>query len=248
MASSDYFNFKRAFELSPIIFTGGIAQLAGGSLPIISITDSAAFSSGPLAGGSDLDFDDFFAHFEPAPGSTLIENEIAHLPFANQVVAANAIIVDPLRISLIMKCPAQTDNGGFQQRYNTFAALKSALDQHIAQAGTFTIATPAYLYTSCLLVSLRDISPPPPGQPQSVWQWEFEQTLITLQQAQQAYSVSMSKIGARTQSTGDPPSLSGASPNVGTSTGVGGARVVPAQAPMPRAAPSVPLAFPNFGP
>ena len=96
--------FRMAYELSPIIFTNGIASQIGGALPIILITQALSFIEGALSGGSDLDLDDFFAHFQPLPGSKLASNQYAQVPFANQAVAANARIKQPTSISLRMIC------------------------------------------------------------------------------------------------------------------------------------------------
>src|ERR1700680_1822169 len=89
--------FKLTYELSPIILTGGIANfMPGGMLPIIALTEPLNFIGGILSGGGDLDLDDFFAHFVPLPGSGLVSQEFGEYPFANQAVAANAVIRKPL--------------------------------------------------------------------------------------------------------------------------------------------------------
>jgi hypothetical protein len=226
--SSGLVQFKRTFQLSPIILVGGIAgQTPGALLPILSLTQPGAFSAGITSPGDDVDLDNFFAYFEPVAGGTLIDNEVATYPFANQAVAANAIITQGLRVSLKMISPARNP-GGYADKLATFSALQSSLAQHTNLGGTYNVATPAFLYTNCLLTALRDVTGGEGAQTQAIWQWDFYQPLLTLAAAAAAYSASMSKIAAGTESKGDPPALSGGSPNVGTGASVAGPAVVPA--------------------
>src|SRR5271154_3476897 len=94
--------WKLGFELSPIMLTGGLAGPMGGMLPIIAYTEAINFVGGLLSGTENIEMDDFFAHFQPLPGSTLINLELGTYPFANQTVAANATIKQPLHLSLLM--------------------------------------------------------------------------------------------------------------------------------------------------
>src|SRR5579862_4171588 len=105
--------FKLSFEISPIILTGGVAGfIPGGMLPIVAITEALNFADGLLSGGDELSsLDDFFAHFVPLPGATMLEQRIGEYPFANQAVAANATIALPTTISVRMVCPAREDSG-----------------------------------------------------------------------------------------------------------------------------------------
>src|ERR1700753_779717 len=92
-----------SFQVSPIILTNGIASYLGGMLPIIAVTEALDFSGGLLGGGDpDSGLDQAFAHYRVMPGATLIENAYGKYPFANQSVASNAVIVEPLTISLLM--------------------------------------------------------------------------------------------------------------------------------------------------
>jgi hypothetical protein len=192
---------KLAFQLSPIILTGGIAQLMGGVLPLIAITEALNFTVGLLSGSSDLDLDNFFASFAPLSGGSLLDIQVATVPFANQAVAANAIIQQPLRISLKMTCPARGP-GGFAAKLATLTALQAALQLHTNSGGTFTVATPSFIYTNCLLTALRDVSAGQPSQPQSIWQWDFFQPLLTVDQLGGLMNTMMSKISGGTPSTG----------------------------------------------
>jgi hypothetical protein len=201
---------KLAFQISPIILTNGIAQLMGGALPLVAITEALNFTVGLLSGTSDLDLDSFFASFAPLSGGKLIDIAVATVPFANQGVAANAIIQQPLRISLKMTCPARGD-GGFSAKLATITALQASLALHTNQGGTFTVATPAFIYTNCLLTGLTDVSGGQPSQPQSIWQWDFYQPLLTADQLAGAQNTMMSKITGGLPSDG---SLSGSSLDV----------------------------------
>ena len=202
-------SFKYAFEVSPILLTGGIAgNIAGGGIPIIALTQPTVFSgAGLLGAGADLDLDDFLCRYYPLSGSTLGDNEVGLYPFANQQVAANAIILQPLRVSLVMLCPATPASFGYQGKSSVLSALQATLQQHDISGGTYTIATPGFFYTNCLRTRWEDMTPPPEGdmkQVQVIWRFDFIQPLVTLQQAQQAQNNLMGKISSQTQFTGAP--------------------------------------------
>ena len=176
--------FEAAYEISPIILQGGLAQFAGGYLPITAITEIIDYPG--------LSSKQFFAHYKPLPGGTLAEWNIAEYPFVNLQMAANAQIQMPLKISLLMVCPAQT-GGGYIFKQAIMSALKIALENHVSLGGTFTVITPAYTYTNCLLTSLRDVSSPSDKQVQFMYQWDFTQPLITESGAQQVLGGLMNK-------------------------------------------------------
>lgn len=173
--------FATAYEISPIILSGGLAQfMPGEMLPIIAITQAANFGINLLTGSDPLDLNNFFGHFRPLPGSTLVDNDIAMYPFANQAYAANAIVAKPLRISMLMNCPANI-KGGYMSKMITFTALKAALDKHNQNGGTYIVATPSYVYLGCILTNLTDVSRPDSQQPQNAWQFDFMQPLTSEQ-------------------------------------------------------------------
>lgn len=231
MTSLGQQTFKLAFEISPIIMTGGVASaIPGGMLPIISITEAANFVTGLLSGGGPLDLDKFFAHFVPIPGGTLVDNEIGRYPFANQQVAANAIVVNPRRVSLRMICPAKAV-GGYATKLATFAALEAVLSKHNISGGTYTVATPAFLYTNCVMLGLRDVTTGETRQAQSEWQWDFEKPLITASDAAAAQNSLMSKITDGSPFTG-PPSWSGLPPSVGLPSSGVASSIIPAITPL----------------
>lgn len=228
MSSPGYSQFKYSFELSPIILTGGIAgQVPGGMLPIISLTQGSDFDMGILSGSEDIDPDDFFANFVPIIGGSLIDNQIGKYPFANQSVAANAIIAQPLTISLTMYCPVR-NAGGYAAKLATMTALQSALKQHNFSGGTYTIATPSYYYTNCVMTGMRDASNGESKQAQNAFTLDFEQPLLTLEQAKQEENSLMSKISGGTAIQGQ-PAWSGLPPTVGQPGSLAGSSTIPAQ-------------------
>lgn len=208
--------FELGFQKSPIILVGGVASLIPGNLlPIIALTQSVSFAQGLLSGNVNLDIDNFFADFKPLPGATLIENQLGRYPFANQGVAANAVIVQPKRVSMLMQCPPRAD-GAMAARLLTLTALQQVLTLHISQGGLFTVATPSYLYTNCVLLKLADASQGAGTKHvQTAWQFDFEQPLITLDQAAMSYNSMLSKISSGLPSTGE-LSWSGVSTSVGS--------------------------------
>lgn len=207
--------YKLSYNLSPIILTGGSAGLIPGRmLPLLAVTESLNFVTG-LLGSADIDLDNFFAVFDPVSGSKLIDQQYATYPFANQKVAANSGIAQPLRISLKMTCPAKGPAGALA-KIAILNALKATLDNHINNGGTFNVVTPAYIYTNCLLLDLTDVTTNV-KQPQSEWVWNFFQPLLTQDQADAAQNTMMSRISGGLPSdgslsgfgltTGAPPSL-----------------------------------------
>jgi hypothetical protein len=225
--SPGFAQWKLAYGISPIIFVGGIAaNMPGGQMPIISITDAAAFAAGPIAqieasvsvqiGGvsigasvgasigddqGDPGLDGYFASYEPLPGGTLEDFEYGRYPFANQSVAANAVIQEPLAVSLLMICPVKGDQT-WQEHLSTITALQSAMSQHAALGGSYSVATPKFPYTNGLLTKFADVTAGEGLQPQSRWQLDFFFPLITLQQAQAAQNGLMSKLTSGTQLPG----------------------------------------------
>jgi len=185
--------FKLAYQASPIILSGGVAQnMPGGILPLIVLTQGIAFSLSLLSGGN-IDIDNYWANFEPLPGATLIRNKFGLYPFANQTVAANAVISDVVNVSMLMKVPASAA-GGYLTKLAVMTALVATLQQHSISGGTYTIATPSYFFTNCLLAELRDVSPAVSKQTQIAWQWDFIQPLLTQNSAQNAQNSLMSRL------------------------------------------------------
>lgn len=220
--------YQLAFECSPIVFVNGIAQnVPGQMLPVVVITEAASFIGGILSGGTTPSLDQFFAHFFPLPGATLAEWQIGKYPFANQAVAANALIAQPLTLSMLMRCPPQPGSGGWPSKLVTMTALQLAIAQHNASGGTFIVITPSYFYTNMILTAFRDISHKTGGNPQDDWQWDFEQPLLTLNQAQSVQSSLMSKLSSGTSIDGQ-PSWTGLSTTLGNPNTVQSPGLIPA--------------------
>lgn len=201
--------YDLAFQVSPIILVGGIAANAlGGMLPIISLTgQTVAAIQGALSSGS-ISTDDFFARFVPVPGSTLVSQRVATYPFANQQVAANATIQNPLAISLRMIAPVK-DTAGYLTKLAIWTALQTSIVAHNAAGGTYIVATPANIYSNCLLLDIVDVTGGGTKQQQIEYQWNFTKPLITGQQATTAYNSLMSKLAGGGQVT--PPTTAGTS-------------------------------------
>lgn len=238
-------NFRIAYELSPIVLTGGIAtNMPGGKLPILSLLQASSFSAGVLQGATladaaQTDTDQFFAHFRPLPGADLIAQDIAHYPFANQAVAANATIQKPLRVGLRMIAPASS-TVPFTMKLAIMTSVQNQLTAHNAAGGTYIVYTPSFFYTDCLLESLAQEGDDG-NQSQVSWRWIFERPLLTLQSAQAAQNNLMGKLTAGTQIVG-PPAYSGLGPTVNVPGSLAGTSLVPATGAQP------PIAAPQASP
>lgn len=224
--------FKLAFQLSPIVLTGGIAQaIPGGMLPIIAITEPLNAISGILGGTADVNMDDFFAHYKPLPGGTLIDNHVGEYPFANQAVAANAIISNPLVISMMMTCPVRNPFG-YPIKLITITALQAVLAQHNSLGGTYIIVTPSYFYTNCVMLRMVDASHSGSQQAQNAFQLDFRRPLLTVEDAEGAENSLMSKLTGGSQVNGN-PSWSGVSSTVGNTASGASPSVIPSGSNLP---------------
>ena len=192
-----YSDFKLSYQTCPIVLVGGIAGT--GVLPVASLL------GGTTSNGQAANPNSSFGSFRVLPGGTLMDNENAKYPLATMSVAANAIITNPLHVAVEMVAPAG-DGLTLAQRLSIFTSLKNTLDNHTAAGGYYNVATPAFIYTNCLLLNLIDASDVPDGaQTQTRWVWNFERPLITLQQAQTAVNVAMAKLTGQTYNAGQPP-------------------------------------------
>lgn len=237
--------FKLAFQLSPIILTNGIAgNIPGGMLPIIAITEPLNAATGLLGGTDTIDLDDFFAHFQPMPGGTLIDQQVGTYPFANQAVAANAVIAQPLTYSMLMQCPAQ-HRLGYAGKLAIMMALQAVLSQHNASGGAYTVITPSFFFTNMLMTGMRDASNGASHQPQNAWQLDFMRPLLTLSEAEQVQNSLMSKLSSGTQIQGQ-PAWSGLSPTVGAPDSLAAPGLFPTSSGLPGAG-TAPFAQPTSG-
>ena len=160
--------FKMTFEISAVTMSGGVASgLFGGMMPLIS-----------AMGGADAGLDDAFGYFRPLPNTALILQQVAKYPFANLTIAANAQISEPLPISLLMICPVR-DAGGYATKLGIMTSLQNTLKNHIAQGGTFNVATPFFFFNDLILTALHDVTGEG-NQPQAVWKWDFEKPMLVM--------------------------------------------------------------------
>jgi len=184
--------FTAAYEIAPIWLVGGLADYVGGYVPITLLTE--------IVDVPGLSSKEFFAHYKPLPGGTLAKWQVAEYPFANFATAANAVVQQPLEISMLMACPAQT-GGGYLFKQAILTALQFAIQKHITTGGTFTVITPAFTYANCLLTGIRDITPAGDKQVQYMFQWDFVQPLITTSQSQSVLGGLMNKVSNGLETT-----------------------------------------------
>lgn len=200
-------DFKRNYQLAPIALVGGIAAgLPGGMMTILTLTEG----SDTVSHANDSDY---FAHFKPLPGGTLVDFTPAEYPFASMAMAANAMIQNALKISLSMTCPARDGSNSYPGILSTITRIRQQLTAHILAGGTFTVATPASIYENCLLTALRDVSSAGDKKVQGAFQWEFVQPLVTQQAAAAVYNNLYSKLAGGLP-VGNPPTNSGVTTSI----------------------------------
>jgi hypothetical protein len=210
MPTSGYIQWKFQNQISPIILTGGIAESQGGALPIVTLiqgsTDSPNTDSlnadGTTNEGGDPAIDGYFANFTVAPGGKLLSYLAGQYTFANQQVAANAVIQQPTNVSFIMKVPATADYG-YSYKQSTLIALASSLQQHINLGGTFTAITPMNIFTYGLLLDLYDVGSSETN-PQNELRWDFYFPLISVAAANTAMNGLMQKLSNGSTISGTP--------------------------------------------
>ncbi|EBZ2217779.1 hypothetical protein AH580_19125 [Salmonella enterica subsp. enterica serovar Montevideo] len=220
--SLNYFGqaFKLAFEVSPILLVDGIAsKIPGGVMPIAVLTEGLSIVNGLLHGEIRTRS---MAAFTPMAGTTLIQQEISNLNFYNQVTAANATIRKPNRVVMQMIRPASTEDGGYATKGMTFTALKMALDMHNQYGGCYTVMTPSFIYTRCLMRSFVDTSgfSEQNKQVQHTWQLEFEQPLSSVEQTVTTLASVLNKFDKGIPEDG-PLSWSGIKSQVALEFGIG---------------------------
>jgi hypothetical protein len=196
-------SYELAFEISPILLVDGIAaNIPGGVLPIAVFTEGLSISGGVLQGniGSNPS-----TRFIPQAGTTLVQQDIASLNFYNQAAAANSVVSKPNRILMQMIRPISTAlMNGYRSKLMTFTALKMALDLHNESGGSYTVLTPGFIYTGCLMKSMLDNSSLSGQNKQSQYSWllEFEQPLLSISQTDTKLGTLMSKFESGMPSSG----------------------------------------------
>ena len=202
-----------SFQVNPIILTGGIvAQIPGGILPLTQLFYGTSPTGLGLPFNPD-DLDNSFGAFNVLPGGTLVQQAIGKYPFANQHVASNAVIAEPLTLSVIMDTPMRGPRP-FDTKGAIFSSLKATLDAHNNVGGVYSIFTPAFMYQNMVLTALTDNSRGNNSLPQNAWRFDFEKPLIAQEDIQLALNQLMAKINNGTQTQ---PNQSGPLP--GSSTG-----------------------------
>jgi len=201
--------YDLSFQVSPIILKDGIASsMPQGLLPIIGLTGQMfGFLQGASSSGS-ASLNDFPIRYVPIPGGTVINNAIGTYPFANQQVAANAVIQQPTNISLLMIAPVK-DSGGYLSKLSHFTSIITAVTNHNNAGGTYIIATPSYIYTDCVMVSMTDVTTADTKQQQVQWQIDFVKPLISLQDA----AIALNGLASRTAGGGQITSSKWSGPN-----------------------------------
>lgn len=197
-----------SYQVCPIILTGGgvASQVPGGILPMLSLFYATGSALELPYDISDLD--ESFGAFNVLPGGTLILQTIGKYPFANQDVASNAVIREPLTISVIMDAPMRPldhnfpEQDAWQIKQQVMTSLKFTLDAHNNAGGTYTVATPAFMYENLVMTSLTDNSRGNNSLPQNAWRFDFEKPLVALADAQNSYNMLMGKISSGLPSNG----------------------------------------------
>jgi hypothetical protein len=187
------------YQITPIWLKDGIVtqSISGNMLPLLAILNADAMNAGFMgtqnAGNSQWSLDDAFGIFQPAPGGSLIQQAIAEYPFANLSVAANAIVRNPINISLVMLTPMKTSQA-WSWKMATITSLKQTLDNHNNAGGTYVVFTPGFIYQDMLMTSLTDVSTAQSVLPQNAWRWDFTRPLVQLSELANAQSNLISKI------------------------------------------------------
>src|SRR6516165_2070046 len=198
------------YQVCPIILTGGIAsQIPGALLPLLSLFTGVGINS--LGLPFDIgDLDDAFGAFNVMPGGTLVNQQIAKYPFANQWVAANATIREPLTLSVIMDAPMRGPNAWIIKQV-IMTSLEATLEKHNNAGGTYTVMTPAYMYDNLIMTALTDNSRGNNSLPQNAWRFDFERPLVALAELQEAQNQFTQKLTNQLPQSG---SLTGVNPGL----------------------------------
>jgi hypothetical protein len=180
---------KLTYQIAPIFLTGGIATgIPGSIMPMLSFTNAPVGLN--LAGNIlpvDIkDLDEAFGAFTVLPSGTLVSQQVAKFPFANQFTAANATIREPLGVQVLMEAPMRGPNA-WANKFAIMNALKATLDIHNNLGGTYTILTPAFMYTEMIMTELVDASRATNSLPQNAWKFVFERPLVALEELKAIY-------------------------------------------------------------
>jgi hypothetical protein len=198
---------KLSFQVSPLWLTG--PPIGATPVPIIAFTDPTLFlqavqgqasttqtvQTQAQTSSASQSLDDAFGAFQVLPGGSLVKQEVAQYPFANQWIAGNATIFQPLELSLIWDTPMRGGNA-WATRLSNITNLQARLTYHNNSGGTFTIVTPSFIYTNMIMTGMTDASRPQNPVPQNAWRFDFIKPLIMLSDAAAAQSALMAKLTA----------------------------------------------------
>lgn len=189
---------KLGYEISPILLTGGVAEKLKGTVPILLYTQAVATMNGLIAGGlhghlNIPDLDNMWCTWNQLGNSTLVDNDVATYPFANQTLAANAVVTQPLTVSMQMRCPPRGP-GAMVTKLATLQALSAVLNKHVTMGGTFVVITPGQIYTDMILKKMTDTSPQPDKQPSSQFRLDFVRPLTQIDATVQKSATLISKL------------------------------------------------------
>lgn len=246
MATQSLVNAQLLYQISPIILTDGIAASTTGNMQSLMMLLAPSLTFGQPTQSSNL-LDNAFGSFTVIPGGTLNAQTIPKYPLADMTLAANAIVRDPIQVSLMWDIPMRGVNA-WANRLSTMQNLKGLLDQHNNAGGRYIILTPSYYYENCIFVALTDNSRGTQPIPQSAWRFDFERPMVvTVPDATGAQSLLMSRItaGLKTPGTWSYPAAggSGGQPNLspGPNTAAPLAPAVGAPLALPGATPASPV-------
>ena len=227
-------SWQMLMQMSPIFLKDGLIppSIPGRLLPIILATEVINFPLGILSSGTLPSLDDAFCHFQPTGGAMVINQQMATYPFANQAVAANSIVTQPLQVSFQMTCPARGALS-YWAKLAKMQVLIEVMRRHNGAGGLYALVTPSFVYRNCVMRTMRDASSAQTKQVQNVWVLDFEKPLLTLEDAadiEESLSGILKKLDGGQQINGMPQTTSVAS-SVGAATPPTTATVVPAHGP-----------------
>jgi hypothetical protein len=221
-------NAKIQFQIAPIILVNGIASsIPGSAVSILAVTGptllqgpqgtnllnalvsaDSAIAGTFYAGGSGanlgnfVNLDNAFGAFNVLSGGTLSVNTVPKYPLGDMTMAANAIVREPINISLIWDTPMRDDNA-WAVKIAVFQMLKGVLDLHNNSGGVYSIMTPAYTYDNCILTALTDNSRSNSPVPQNAWKFDFERPMVvTTDDLAQAQNIFMNHMTQGLPTTG----------------------------------------------
>ncbi len=218
--------YDLAYQVSPIIFTGGIASsIPGGALPVIQLL---GLSASLLLSGSTSAASFPYRFLPVVSGTKVINQSVATYPFANNQVASNAVVEEPKPFSLLMIAPVNSP-GGYLTKFPLFYALQTSFAQHNAAGGTYTIVMPSTIFYNCIMAGVTDVTQNSKQQ-QIEWRIDFIKPLVSLSAAAPSFSSLMQKITDGNQLPSVSPS--GTAPSIGSAVSYGIGSSTPSVAPL----------------